>query len=120
MHREQNILHDILRLMDRLPRSRKPTCYCPQNRCDSFEQAMVGDAVAAMPNLIRLVHSSLRSSTPAPNSFILSIVTVIGNHENLLHNRNADLWSGQIGTNDLLLHDILKLFSACEDILVRM
>jgi hypothetical protein len=47
MHRKQDILHDILRLIDRLASAgQTPACSGSQNRCDGLEQTMIRRAIA--------------------------------------------------------------------------
>jgi hypothetical protein len=47
MHRQQNVLHDILGLIDRLASPRQPTASPgPQDRRDRLEQTMIRGTVA--------------------------------------------------------------------------
>jgi hypothetical protein len=47
MHRQQNVLHDILGLIDRLTSPRQPAASaCPQDRRDRLEQTMIRGAIA--------------------------------------------------------------------------
>jgi len=73
MHRQQDVLHDILGLVDRLPGTRKAaTRRCPQYRRDGFEQPAVSGSIArnrrphqAGPFVVTFAHTRSQPS----NSF---------------------------------------------------